>query len=252
MYILRYLILFLNPIYFIASWEVALRNPGYWWLPWLSLIMVGLSIFEFSKRSLGERFRGLVVLPMLMLISSMGLLMFLENLYLTRAIVVLVAGWLFLCLEQILNYFFFNTKYQPYAIENLYWYGGLATIFLLNATAGAAVIFLHLSVYLVGLVLALIFFLVGWQLLISQKISWGKGWWFAVLIPIITWQLFVGLNYLPLGYFVISLLLTLAAYFMWGLARLFMLERWTRHAVSQYLIIGSIILILTLITAAWY
>src|SRR3989339_309192 len=114
MFVIRKALVFLNPILFIIGLEVVFRNKDYWWIALVvSIVLLLLTIWDFTKRKLNFRFLNFLLSPLLFLLISYWFIFFINTELYFRLIYSVVALFQLVLLDQVLNYFYF-TIYRLY------------------------------------------------------------------------------------------------------------------------------------------
>jgi len=154
MFVFRRLLLYLNPIYFIASLEFIKVKQGFWWLALLlGIVLILFTVFEFTKRKLEKKFFNFLLAPMILFLSSFAFLLFIEDILIYNVATIASAVFLYLFLDQIFNYFYFNLKYQPYTLESFSFYINILAVYFLASSLFSSLIFLRFNRFLFALVL---------------------------------------------------------------------------------------------------
>jgi hypothetical protein len=164
---------------------------------------------------------------------------------------VVVALLLYLFLQQILNYFYFSLKYQPYTLESFSFYINIVSIFFVATTLYGAIMFLQYNRFVIAGIGLFIFGLSVYQILWVNKISWMKSNLFLFAIPLTLAELFIAISYLPTTYLVDGVVVAIFFYMMIGLTRLFLLEQLNKKNVAVQLAFGALALAVVLATASW-
>lgn len=252
MFLIRRLLLYIVPLLTLGGFLWMRTNTHQWWLVFLiTTLSLSVTIWEFTKRKLNKRFFDFLLAPLLLVISNGYFLMFLSDLMLYRATVIVTAVLLYLFLEQILNYFFYSLKYQPYTLESFSFYTNILTVFFVSAGLFSAITFLHTSRFMITGVLLLFALACVYQTFWVHKISWGKSHLFLAAIPLALSQLFLTISFWPTNFFVNALVIAVLFYLMVGLSRLFLLETLNRNSIIFYLTTGFVTVGIVLFTAQW-
>jgi len=252
MFIIRKILLYLNPILFIISLELIRTQGSFWWIFLLvNLLLLTVTLWEFSKRVLNHRLANFLVAPFVFIITVFGFLMFFENDLIYRFVYLIAAVFIYLYLEQTLNYFYFTNKYQPYTLENLSLYINVLSVFFLTSSIFSSLIFLRLSVIISAIIIYLIIFILTHQISWSNKLIWHDYKIFCVIISLIIAEIFFVVSYLPLNFYVNALLVSIVFYVVVSLSRLFLLRSLDKKNVLEHLIVSSVAVVLILLTAQW-
>jgi len=252
MFIIRRLILYLNPIVLIIGLEFSREKKDWWWLPLLiSGLLLLVTIWDFSKRKINKRYFDFLITPFVLFLSNVALLMFIESLWLYRLILVIGAVFLYLYLDQLLNYFYFSRRYQPYTLENFSFYINVLSVFFISATLFGGLIFLHFNIFILAFISLVFYFLLTYQVFWVNKISWSKSYLFSFIIPLVLAELLIAISYLPTSFYVNGFLVAVFFYLMIGLSRLFLQENLLKKNILSHIIISLLAIIVILLTAQW-
>ena len=252
MFLFKRLLLYFNLIFWIGGLEyVRLNKTWAWWFLGLAVVLLFLTIFDFTKKTFNRRFFNFLITPLIFSISVFGSLLFVfVDLY--YHLIVLGSGiFIYLFLEQILNYFYFAVRYQPYTLEYFSFYWNMLAVMAFSSCLFGFYILYQFNVYLLaGIYLALIF-LVTKEIFWVNKIEWNKYALFCVAIPLIMFELFVVFSYLPSSYYVNAIILTVIYYVLIGLSKLFLQEKLNSKNLLSHLIVGGVSMLVVLFTAQW-
>ena len=252
MFILRRLILWLLPIWWIVGLELIKKNSAYFWP---TIILLGLYVFTacfvVCKGRLNKIFFNFLILPLFFGAASFVFLIFLVSPTAFHALTVVSAAALYFLLKQYFTYFYFPSKYQPYSLESLSFYLNLLLFYFLFASAFAGLTLLKLDRFISLLVILPIIGLVLYQFFWIHKVDWSAGWLFIAVITLVLLELLLALSYLPTGYFVNAFILTLGAYLMLGISRAFVQNVLNKRTVINYVTVAACLAFIVMITAKW-
>lgn len=252
MLISKKLLRYLNPIYFVFALEFIRIKKSWWWLVLvIGLLLLIFTVWDYSKKKFDKRFLNFLITPFFLWLCSFTLLLFTEQRFLYHGIVAAIALLLFLFLEQVLNYFYFPIKYQPYTLENFSFYLNLLSALALSVSLFGSLIFLRLNIFIAAAICYLVVFALVKQVFWANKIDWSKYLIFCFVIPLIISELFIALSYLPISFYVNGLIIALSFYLMVGLSRLFLVGNLNKKNTINYIIITALAIIILLATAQW-
>lgn len=252
MFIIKRLLLYLNPLVFIFSLEMIRSQQNIWWVFFaVSVVLLVVTIWDFTKKKLSKNFLFFLLGPLLFLLSMWTFLLFIENVWVFRMVELIGVVFLYLLLEQILNFHYFALKYQPYTLENFSFYTSILSAFFFSASLFSVFIFLRLNIAMVVTVGFILFSLIIFCVFWSNKISWSKSYIFNLIIPFILAELLLALSYLPTNFYVNAFLLTAGFYAVAGLSKSFLTESLNKKVIINYLIVSVTAVIAILLTATW-
>jgi hypothetical protein len=245
-------LLYFNLIFWIGGLEL-IRNYGSLALIFLGLeiVLIFLTVLNFTKNSFNKRFFNFLITPLIFAISFFGLLLLIENPWWYHGLTIGAGFFLYLFLEQILNYFYFAVRYQPYTLENFSFYWNMLAVFAVSASLFAALLFVGIKVWYLTAFFFIVIFILTKQIYWVNKIEWTKYAIFCWVTALTMSELFLVLNYLPTSYLVNGIVMAIVFYVMTGLGRLFLQDKLNARNIFNYLIMGGASLIAVLATAQW-
>ncbi len=215
----------------------------------LTIIVVGLLLTRlvgFAPRQF--QYWMLFGTPMLFLISSDGLMLFLERSFAQIVLAVTVSLFLFFFSEHVFSYVHAPVNYEAYAIEHLSLVLNVASVFFVSVTAFGTRIFL--PTYAPIPALTILFFLIAlfvmYGTLWASKVDLRQARLFAFCGALLVTELFLTVTYLPTGFYTNAALIALTVYLFVGLTRAHFVEKLSpslirRYAVSAVLLLGCIV-----------
>ncbi|HUT22101.1 MAG TPA: hypothetical protein VMX18_01680 [Candidatus Bipolaricaulota bacterium] len=252
MFLINKLAQFLTSIMLVLTIEIIMLNENLLWIfGSLSAVLVFFALLMFNRWKLRPGFWGLVISPLIYVISSISFSLFLNKGWTLHLFAVFSGIVLFLYLGRILDFKFYPARYQPYSLENFSWYLNILTVFLFCSFVYAMVVFLKINSLFLALTVLLVSCLLTYQLFWVNKIKFSDGRIFVFSISFILVELFGALYYLPTSYFVNGLVMTIAFYLMTGLARFFLLGSLDKKRIINFVIISAVCFAVILLTAQW-
>lgn len=252
MHLLRRLIIWSIPLFWIATMELMRSYQSWWWLFVVCLFVYFFLILGFVCRfKFNKNFWHFLILPLLTTISAWLCLMFISNVVYFHLVSVGVGLLLYFLINQYYLYFYVPFKYQPYSLESLSLYVSIiAGLFFAIACFGSLIL-LQIPKYWLVLALVIFFALLTYQYFWINKYTWNKNWPFVLVIVLILVETFGAVSYLPTGYFVNSLMLSVVYYLTISLSKLSLSENLSRKKVLEFLIVSGLCLAFVLISARW-
>lgn len=213
-----------------------------------ALVFLGLLVPK--KRLLGQReFWSYLVNPLIFIWSSILLLMFFENWFIKHFFSLGVSVYLFFYFENIFYYLSSGREKNEENFLRATNIMNVASIFFLSAGLYGIKIFVQLPIWL----LAIIFFIMAGALahgsLYIIKPGFRENLLDLAILSLVVTELFVALNFLPIGFYTAGSVLGICYYMGAGIVLNF-LKRGTAP-YKRYLLIGSALLVLVIFTARW-
>lgn len=199
------------------------------------------------------QFWMLVGTPSLFLISSFGLLLFMEDFTAQVALAVVVSLFVFFFAEHVFSYVHLPANYETYAIEHLSLVLNVASVFFVSVVAFGTRIFL--TAYAPLWLLSALFFVVSlfviFGTLWASKVDVAQARLYAVCGALLVTEIFLTVTYLPTGFYTNAALIALTAYLFLGLTRARFVESLSKSTVRRYVATGMLLLVTILGTARW-
>ena len=199
------------------------------------------------------QFWMLVGTPVLFLVSSFGLLLFLENATAAVSLAVFVSLFAFFFAEHVFSYVHLPAQYETYAIEHLSLVLNVASVFFVSVVAFGTRIFL--TAYAPLWLLSALFFAVSlfviFGTLWASKVDLAKARLYALCGALLVTEIFLTVTYLPTGFYTNAALIALTAYLFLGLTRARFVESLSKSTARRYAITGAILLLVILGSARW-
>lgn len=199
------------------------------------------------------QFWMLVGTPLLFLVSSFGLLLFLERASAQIALAVVVSAFIFFFAEHVFSFVHVPANYETYAIEHLSLVMNVASVFFVSVTAFGMRVFLDafaplwlLSLLFFGVILFGVF-----GTLWASKADVSRARLYALAGSFVVTELFAATTFLPTGYYTSAALIALFAYLFLGLTRAHFIERLSPKVVRRYAATSAVILLAVLGTSEW-
>jgi len=228
------------------------------WNPLALMFVTVLAVAALFARLVGFfpktfQFWMLLGTPVLFLVSSFGLLLFMENFTAQIALAAVVSAFLLFFAEHVFSYVHLPANYETYAIEHLSLVLNVASVFFVSVVAFGTRVFL--TAYAPLWMLSVLFFVVSlfviFGTLWASKVDPEKARLYAVCGALLVTEIFLTVTYLPTGFYTNAALIALTAYLFLGLTRARFVESLSRSTVRRYVMTGVVLLVTILGTARW-
>ncbi|OGL95843.1 hypothetical protein A2348_00325 [Candidatus Uhrbacteria bacterium RIFOXYB12_FULL_58_10] len=195
----------------------------------------------------------LVGTPSLFLLTSFGLMLFLERPLAQTALAVFVSLFAFFFAEHVFSYVHVPVNYETYAIEHMSLAMNVASVFFVSVAAFGTRVFL--TAFAPLWLLTVIFFAVSlfviFGTLWASKVDVRQARLYALCGALLVTEVFMTVSYLPTGFYTNAALIALTAYLFLGLTRAHFVEKLSPSTVKRYVITSSILLTAILGTSQW-
>lgn len=282
MYLINRSIPILTPLLVLAGLEIILAKPSWvWWIIPFLLFLPIIALWQLIDRKITKENWQFFLAPFLFSLSSFLFFILLtpKNNWLRHLLIFFIAGFLAIVLESIFNFLHRQEKYPLFAIENIYSYLDLITLFFFLASFYYLVIFSNFPFWLFLFFVIIITGLLSYQVFWANKINISfvthifprfllrlfrvkrsitidnelnkKVFLYILTISLILGELFWIINFWPTGFYFNALFLSLFYYIIIGLSRYHLLDQLDKKVVRKYLVIGISCLVAVLLTTRW-
>lgn len=246
-----HLIPFLEGGLIFAALEVFLFKPVFLVYAALAItVLIFLGMLAPKQRFLdGAEFWHYIFNPLIFSWSAILLLLFFENIYLKHFFVLGVGIYIIFYFENLFYYLSSGKEKNEDNFSRAANIMNVVSIFFLAAGLYGVKTFIQLPIWMLGV----IFF--GF----SGALVYGALWvvkpvfkdifWDILVVSLIITELFVALNFWPIGFYADGAVLGILYYIMAGILVNFLKKG--AAAYKRYLIIGSILLLAVIATAKW-
>ena len=197
------------------------------------------------------QFWHLLGTPLLFIVSSMGVMLFLEQIWIQVFLAVGAALLLALFTEHVFSYVHLPTVYQPFSIEHLGHLMNILTMFFVGSIGFGLRLFLQMPLWFLGSIFFLVSLFVIYGTLWASKVDDARARPYAFAGGILTAELFIALSFLPSGFYTNAAFVALAFYAFLGLTRANALHRLSSRLTKRYLTIFAVLTLVIALTSQW-
>jgi hypothetical protein len=238
---------------FAAFLPLILTDSGYGFLVFLlCAVLIGV----FLLRLLNAEYKTVAFwfflgTPLMLLVSSVGYYLFLENVVAQWSLAVFVGLALFFYAEHLFHYHHLPSRYQPYTLEYLSVIFHVITLFFLSVIGFGGHMFLHLPVWFLGCALLVISFFMIHGILWVSKVEQDEARIFALAGSVLVTELFLVMTFLPVGFYTSATLLTIFFYCFLGMFRAHFAKKLTKGVARRYVLISLLLFVMLVASAQW-
>lgn len=227
--------------------------PTDWWIWSIGLALLPMIVIIIMRQPHWRyEYLGLT-LPMVILVLGGYTFLLIQEQWLIQWLVVLVTGTFFFLFQKNLSVFLFQpAHYIPFSLEHISMYSTVLASFYVYVSLFIFSILRLTRLRYMFIAALLLSALMIWQTFWMQKIPWVKARLFVLVLSIVLTEVVVALYYWPVSFFVSGITMTLLLYVLLHLSRHHLTNTLTRQLVVRYCGIGSLALVLLLVTADWY
>lgn len=222
------------------------------WTMVLSSMVIALLLARLLRWESGTfQFWNLLVTPLLFLLSSFGLLLFLEQpiVQLVLGLIVLMLVTLFV--EHVFTFMHLPALYQPFSIEHLGQLMNIFSMFFISSVGFGLRLFLQLPLWILGIV----FFLVCWYMvygtLWASKVESNRARPYALAGAVLMSQLFIAVSFLPSGFYTSAAFIAIGFYIFLGLTRASAQRRLSKNLLRRYVTVTIVLSLVVAATSQW-
>lgn len=223
---------------------------------YLSAAVLTILFFIYLKYLIDDKvispdFAGLSVLPILFYAAVISFLIIIDSVDLKHYVIAFFSFIMMIYFDMTFFYYYAPWKYKPNALENISSVINLLTFFLIAITLYAVSTLLYLPSYLLAISLFVIVYLLLNQYFWINKISLNYKFVCILIMTIIIAEFFLVLSFLPMNFYVISILLTILYYFITGIYKAKLLQKLNNKMIWRYLTISVVMLLIIIFTSQW-
>ena len=157
-----------------------------------------------------------------------------------------------LIIRNIFSFVYQTKDYQPLALENIYGYVNLISLFLFYAGFYGFLLLLGWPVWIFVIACFIVTAFLFTRTLLTYKIEWKESKLFVLIMSIIITESFYAISLLPSSFIFNGLVLVVVYYLFMNLIKDYLKERLNAKDLRLYLTVTGIILLVSLLTTRWY
>ncbi len=190
--------------------------------------------------------------PLLFILAAL-LFFVLIDLTVLRQLYAIIISLVYLLITKNIHSFLYHTKeYQPYALENIYSYVNLTSLFLYYAAFYGTILFLGWPSWLLTAMAVIITAFLYMRTLWSYKIEWKKSKLYIAVAAIVLGQSFYIIGSLPTSFLFNALILSLIYYLYMNISKDYLRNIISTKKIRQYVYISAAIGVISIATVRWY
>lgn len=253
LYLLNRFLPYLSSLLIGITFTIWTLHPEWAWLSGATLgIIVLLSLWSLtSVKGESSNFFQFVSTP-LALIASAFLYFFIVDNELFRPI--FIGGVMVintLILKNIFAYIHHTQQYQPYALENIYGYVNMLSLFLFYGGCFGLALLLNWPFWVLTIFIFFITSFLFMRTLWSYKIPWQQAKIFVVLVGLVIAQGAYVIYSLPTGFLVNAFWLIAVYYVLMNVIKDYLKETLSAPRTRMYVVIASLAILITMLTTKW-
>lgn len=251
MYLFKRLIPLLTFFLFIGGLELADLWPlQYLYVAGGILVIYALLMLFFLRPGIRSKI-NLILTPTLLLAGTLICFSFIGQLVFKQILIFLSAFLAAFYLENLYTFLYRTSLYQVSSLGRLTEYINLLTAFLLFSSLYSFKIFMNWPIYPLILTALIVNFILVFEILRINKIILGHCVLYAAIGSLILSEALWVISFLPNGFYVGGLAVTIFYYAFVNLALQYLQNKWNGRAHLKYVLISVLSLILIYVTATW-
>lgn len=253
MYLIIRFVPFLSALLFAITFEIwSIRPHWTYYIVGVIVLIVALSVWAITGASFFKKlFWNFFSTPALFAVSSSVFLLLIDNFIVRQMFIVGVSVLVALVLYNIMFFLHREERYQPYALENIYSYMNMVSLFLFYASFYGFSLLLGrqfwIFVPLIFVLTAFLFMRTLW----SYKIPWQKSKLYIITIGLIIAQLSFAVSFLPTSFLLNAFILFISYYLTMNFFKDILKDQLQKKSMRLYIIISLMALTVVLATARW-
>ena len=243
---------YLAALAFFALCRAVFYWPGHWL--WFFIVLLAVPSIYFFLININNKTKSVIVAYLYSLIfitSGFVFLLILENNYVINCFLFLWSFLFWLYLEAVFHDFYETTRIHIINLNNLYSYFNILIVFFLTASLVNFSIFLNWPVLAVVPILSLVCFILYYWLYLKYSFGWRPALIYALIQAIVLTELLFLLLLWPVSFYVSAILSAATYYLMLSLSlpRSAGINKGKSHL--RTIVVFSLVVVLTLISAIW-
>ncbi|MEA2088305.1 MAG: hypothetical protein U9O55_00460 [Patescibacteria group bacterium] len=203
------------------------------------------------------------IAPLFLFLGSLSFLLFLRNIFFTHLLILFFTFFYFLFLEVLFFYFYspsflknseteFSSQEQKnYFVTNIFTVINLLSLFFIYSTLFSLLYLFNFSLTKIILLVIFISFLSNYYLFFIYKIPNKISHFYNVVITLVIIEFFWGIAFLPINFYISSLILISVYYAIIGMTYFHFKNDLNKIRVFRHLTISLLVIILSMATAKW-
>jgi len=223
------------------------------WLVPAFLLVFALSFWQINGRHLDKKFWNMFLSPAIFVMGAILFYIFLvpQVTWFVHFYILLISGLLFHFLYNLNELYLRPDIYRRFTLENLSSHFNLLSVFLFFSSFYTFMFFPPIVFWSTEILVILITMALIYQNFWASKIIDIKKQFFIIIIALILAEIYLVLAFLPTGFYVNGIILTVVYYILAEISRTHLLGELTQKMIKKKIIIFVFVLILIFITTRW-
>ncbi|HCJ52582.1 MAG: hypothetical protein A2898_02815 [Candidatus Kerfeldbacteria bacterium RIFCSPLOWO2_01_FULL_48_11] len=221
---------------------------------WVTLATLFITLFLWRLlRPSGSRSVsfGMGGATLLFVLAGFALLLFIEQTIFQHLLVVCIIGACGFITQNVYTFIHVTDRYHPYALETIFSYVNLLTLFFLLSAVQTVMLLFSFSVWPFALVIAVVAMLISFQTFWVYKAPIRDALGYAVPVSIMTLEMFVAVSFLPGPPLALASLTTIMYYLFMNILREHIAQRMELKTIRIYLVVSLALIAAVIISSPW-
>ncbi len=253
MYLIIRFVPFLSALLFVTVFEIwSIRPHWTYYMIGVIVLIVTLSIWAITGASFFKKlFWNFYSTPVLFAISACTFILLIDNIIVRQLFILGVGVLMALILYNVTFFLRREEQYQPYALENIYSYLNMVSLFLFYASFYGFSLLLGRQFWVFIPFIFILTTFLFMRTLWSYKIPWQKSKLYIITIGLIITQLAFAVSFLPSSFLINAFILIISYYFTMNFFKDILKDKLQKQSMRLYIIISLIAFTVVLSTARW-
>ncbi len=218
----------------------------------LAVIVVGSIWALTSGRRSIWLFVSFLPSPFLFVAGSFAFFLIINDATLRQLYSIGIVLLYYFILRNIFSFLYQSESYQPYALENIYSYVNMVSLFLFYSALYGMRLFLSWP-HWIGVVAALLLTMIlAARTFWSYKISWHQSRLYIIIISIMAAQGYYAVGLLPTSFILNGFIVVIMYYVLINIAKDVLRDVFDQKNARRYIFTSAALIIMAIITARWY
>ena len=241
------------PICYLVLLKVVFYYSDWWILLLLLGVILDLAYFALLKYKNPQKpILGLAVFSLIYYFTGSAFVLILENNYVINSFLLVWSLIFWLYLEAIFHDFYETTHTHIINLQNISLYVSILSIFFLTCSLISFNIFLNWPNFGILIILGIVYLSVISFTLGQQQISRDNAWLHGSIISLILIESLLALMFLPVSFYVTSVIVALVYYFFFSITLLSLKKQLTNKLLWRYLAFCLVVALAVFLTATWF
>ncbi len=253
----RFIPLFI-PFVIFLFFELPSFNPEYLYL---SLVFIFLSVL-YSGRQLvlasvkKEKWYNIVLLPIYLSFSVVLLSAMIPTNHFfgklsIQFLFIFVSILLYYYFKFIYYYLINHSKYSERSLEYFSSYANFLSVYLISSAVFGFQAFLNIPIWTLMILILFFLIMIVYEVMWINNISKPQAYFYMALVCLAVFELAWAISFLTLSFYILGLLIAIVYYVLIGLVRFYLLEIINKKIIKTYLLLGSVSILIVLLTSNW-